>query len=106
MDIPALAPDECVDMRDVRRGVDQIDEALIGLLKQRFAYMDAAARIKKDRNIVRDEARKAQVIINAREAALKAGIPVSPIAQMWECLVEASIEYELKAWDRLNTNPA
>jgi isochorismate pyruvate lyase len=93
-------------MADVRFGVDSIDTALIELLARRFGYMDAAARIKADRDTVRDEARKAQVIANVEAAASEAQIPVQPIKEIWDRLVEASIEYELAAWDRLNTNLA
>ena len=62
--------------------------------------MDAAARIKPERGAVRDEGRKAQVIANACAEARAVGIPESVIADLWERLVEASIAYELVAFDR------
>lgn len=91
---------ECTNMLEVRAGVDHIDRALIALLARRFAYMDAAARIKPARSAVRDEARKAQVIANACTEARAAGVPEALIATLWEQLVEASIAYELDAFDR------
>jgi isochorismate pyruvate lyase len=91
---------DCSNMAEVRAGVDHVDRALIALLAQRFAYMDAAARIKPERGAVRDEGRKAQVIANACAEARAAGIPESVIADLWERLVEASIAYELVAFDR------
>ena len=87
-------------MAEVRAGVDQVDRELIALLTRRFAYMDAAARIKPERGHVRDEARKAQVIANARAAAEAAGLPADAIARLWDALVEASIAYELEAFDQ------
>ena len=87
-------------MAEVRAGVDQVDRELIALLARRFAYMDAAARIKPERGHVRDEGRKAQVIANARAAADAAGLPADAIAALWDALVEASIAYELDAFDR------
>jgi isochorismate pyruvate lyase len=87
-------------MIDVREGVDALDRALVALLVQRFAYMDAAARIKPSRDAVRDEARKAQVIANASAAARAAGLPENLAESLWETLVEASIGYELSVWDR------
>ena len=87
-------------MTDVRAGVDAVDRALITLLARRFGYMDAAARIKPDRGQVRDEARKAAVIANARAEAEAAGLPADAIAQLWDRLVEASIAYEFEAFDR------
>ena len=89
-------------MAEVRAGVDAVDMALIEMLTRRFGYMDAAARIKSDRNLVRDEARKAQVITNVELAALQAGLPVEAITDIWDTLVEASIDYELSGWDQLN----
>ena len=91
-----MNPAECTTMVEVRAGVDAIDRALVDLLAQRFAFMDAAARIKSRRDAVRDEARKAQVIANV--AATK-GLPDGLAAQLWETLVEASIAYELTQWD-------
>lgn len=87
-------------MTEVRAGVDQLDRELIALLARRFAYMDAAARIKPERGAVRDEARKAEVIANACAAARAAGVPEDAVAELWERLVEASIAYELAAFDR------
>src|SRR3546814_1433079 len=57
-------PEQCETMTEVRVGVDQVDRELVALLVRRFGYMDAAARIKTDRGMVRDEARKAEVLDN------------------------------------------
>ena len=95
-----IDPQDCTTMAEVRAGVDAVDAQLVALLARRFGYMDAAARIKPERGHVRDEARKAQVIANARAHARAAGIPEEAIGDLWERLVEASIAYELEAFDR------
>ncbi len=95
-----LAGPDCTNMTEVRAGVDALDRKLVALLARRFAYMDAAARIKPARGHVRDEARKAQVIANARAEAARLGVPEDAVADLWETLVEASIAYELAAFDR------
>jgi isochorismate pyruvate lyase len=95
-----LAGPDCTNMAEVRAGVDSLDRELVALLRRRFDYMDAAARIKPERGHVRDEARKAQVIARARAAAEAQGLPGDEIAALWERLVEASIAYELAAFDR------
>jgi len=97
--MPLTGP-ECSTMAEVREGVDQVDRELVALLRRRFDYMDAAARIKPERGHVRDEGRKAQVIANARAAAAAAGLPAAEIAALWDALVEASIAYELTAFDK------
>ena len=96
-----LVPERCTTMAEVRVGVDATDRELVALLARRFRYMDAAARIKPDRNLVRDETRKREVIANARAEAEAAGLPGAVVADLWDCLVEASIAYELAAFDRL-----
>ena len=95
-----LSGADCTTMAEVRAGVDQVDRELVALLAQRFAYMDAAARIKSARGQIRDEMRKAKVIANARAAAEAAGLPGAAIAALWDGLVEASIAHELDAFDR------
>jgi isochorismate pyruvate lyase len=99
-DAPAAA--SCRTMAEVRAGVDQLDLALVALLAERFGYMDAAARIKPERDQVRDEPRKAEVIANAAAAAAAAGLPEGLAEALWETLVEASIAHELKRWDGLH----
>ena len=94
-----IAADQCQTMADVRAGVDALDRELVMLLSRRFAYMRAAARIKPDRAMVRDEARKAEVIANARAEAERLGVPEALVVELWEQLVEASIAYELEAFD-------
>ena len=94
-------PEACMTMVDVRCGVDAVDRQLVTLLARRFGYMDAAARIKPERALVRDEPRKAEVIANAIAVAGKAGIPSPAIAAIWETLVEASIAYEEAVFDTL-----
>jgi len=99
IDIPF--PEQCQTMAEVRAGVDQTDRELVALLARRFGYMDAAARIKPDRDAVRDDVRKAQVIDNVRRHARAAGIPEAVIAAIWEALVEGSIAYEFDRFDAL-----
>ena len=94
-------PEDCTDMREVRIGVDTTDRELMELLDRRFCYMRAAARIKTDRNVVRDEGRKAEVIENARADAENRALPADELARMWDDLVETSIAYEMEEWDRI-----
>ena len=97
--IPATSPNDCQTMAQVRAGVDALDRELVALLARRFDLMRAAARIKPERAMVRDEARKAAVITAARAEAQRLGAPAERIAALWEALVESSIAYELEQWD-------
>lgn len=88
-------------MSEVRAGVDAADRKLAELLGLRMRYMAAAARIKPERGLVRDEARKAQVLANARLNAAGNGVPPDLAEELWERLVEGSIAYEFGLFDRL-----
>ena len=90
----AKSPEACETMTEVRIGVDQVDRELVALLVRRFGYMDAAARIKSDRDTVRDEARKAEA----------AGLEPARLRAVWNELVEQSIAYEAVRWDRLRAD--
>ncbi|MBL8651956.1 MAG: chorismate mutase [Sphingopyxis sp.] len=97
----AKSPETCETMLDVRAGVDEVDRDLVALLVRRFGYMDAAARIKPDRNTVRDEVRKAQVLDNVAREGEAAGLEPARLRAVWNELVEQSIAYEATQWDRL-----
>jgi isochorismate pyruvate lyase len=90
-------------MIEVRGGVDALDAEMVRLIARRFRYMDAAARIKPDREAVRDEARKAEVLRNVAGHARERGAPESAVAEHYERLFEASIAYEFHRFDELRT---
>ncbi|MXP43721.1 chorismate mutase [Allopontixanthobacter sediminis] len=96
------SPENCETMDDVREGVDHVDRELMALFARRFGYMEAAARIKPEREAVRDEPRKAKVISAAMADAKERGLPETVIGQMWEALVEGSIAYEFARWDDID----
>ena len=94
-------PADCTTMTEVRSGVDDVDRRIVDLLARRFAYMDAAARIKPSREAVRDEWRKADVLAKVGAAAAAAGIDRVLAARLYDDLIESSIAHELKRWDAI-----
>jgi isochorismate pyruvate lyase len=94
-----VKPADCRTMADVRHGVDRLDEEIVARIGERFRYMDAAARIKPDRDAVRDEARKAQVLANVGRHAEAGGVPTAEVLELYERLIEASIAYEFVRFD-------
>jgi isochorismate pyruvate lyase len=99
MSTERTAPNACTTMAEVRHGVDRLDEEIVALVGERFRYMDAAARIKPDREAVRDEGRKAQVLANVARLAAVHDVPGEAAAALYERLVEASIAYEFGRFD-------
>jgi isochorismate pyruvate lyase len=95
------APEACRTMAEVRTGVDRLDEQIVALIGERFRYMEAAARLKPVREAVRDEDRKAEVLANAARLACAHGVPEAAAAELYERLIEASIDYELTRFDAL-----
>ena len=96
-----LDPADCSTMTEVREGVDDVDRKLIALLARRFGYMDAAARIKPDREAVRDEWRKADVKAKVDGEAERVGVDRALCARLYEDLIETSIAHEFERFDTL-----
>jgi isochorismate pyruvate lyase len=94
-------PANCLTMTEVRAGVDDVDRQIVQLLKRRFGYMDAAARIKPDRSAVRDEWRKADVLSKVDASANELGVDPELMARLYEDIIETSIAYEMKEFDQL-----
>ena len=96
-----LDPADCSTMTEVREGVDDVDRKLIALLARRFGYMDAAARIKPDREAVRDEWRKADVKAKVDAEAERVGVDRALCSRLYEDLIETSIAHEFNRFDSL-----
>jgi isochorismate pyruvate lyase len=92
-------PDLCATMLDVRAGVDEVDRLLVALIARRQGYMDAAARIKPSREVVRDEARIRQVLANVRGEAERQGLSWAIAEPVWRELMERCIAHEFEVWD-------
>jgi len=96
-------PENCETMEQVRAGVDAVDRRIVALVARRFAFMDAAARIKHAREAVRDEERKAEVLAKVKASAAERGLDTELIGRIYEDLVESSIAYEFDEFDRLRS---
>ena len=93
-------PADCQTMTEVRAGVDDVDRRIVELIERRFGYMDAAARIKPDRQAVRDEWRKADVLSKVDASADARGVDRALMARIYEDLIETSIAHEFDQYDR------
>lgn len=90
---------DCVTMTEIRAGIDDVDRRLVALLAERLGYINAAARVKTDRDTVRDEWRKADVISKVAAEAGRLGLPEDLVRMLWESLVEYSIAHEFVRFD-------
>ena len=94
-------PADCETMLDVRKGVDALDRALVLMLAERQRYMDAAARIKRERHTVLDTARIEDVVDKVKAAARAAGLSEEIAEPVWRTLIDRCIAYEFGVWDQL-----
>ncbi|WP_409020341.1 chorismate mutase [Brevundimonas vesicularis] len=97
------APEACQTMTDVRQGVDALDRALVTLLAERQRYMDAAARIKPNRDAVFDQARIDDVVAKVLSAAEPAGLSPDIAEPVWRLLIDRCIAHEFGRWDATRT---
>ena len=95
----APGPEACESMAEVRAGVDEVDRMLVALIARRQGYMDAAARIKPNRNVVRDEARIREVLTKVKAEADRRGLSWGIAEPVWRELMERCIAYEFDVWD-------
>ena len=87
-------------MAEVRIGVDALDRALVTLIAERQRYMDAAARIKPDRDAVHDDARIEDVVAKVLVSAEAAGLSPAIAEPVWRTLIDRCIAHEFGVYDR------
>lgn len=95
----------CADMAEVRAEIDALDRRIVALLADRLHYIDEAARLKLRRDLVRDEARIADVLMKVAAEAQRLGADPKVVAAAYRALIEASIAHELDEFDRLTRRP-
>ncbi len=86
-------------MTDVRAGVDALDRELVRLLVIRQGYMNAAARIKPNRDAVYDEARIEDVVSKVLAESDAAGLSADIAEPVWRKLIERCIAHEFDRYD-------
>ena len=97
------APEHCRDMAELRAEIDRLDRELVAMLAQRQRYIERAAEIKQDRNVVRDEARIEDVVAKVLVAARKAGLDPKIAEPVWRTLIERCIAHEFDRFDELKS---
>lgn len=91
---------KCTNMADLRQDIDQLDRTIVNLLAIRQGYMDQAAHIKQDRNLVRDEARVEDVVAKVKQHAESVGAHPELVENLYRTMIEWCITYELGVFDR------
>lgn len=93
-------PAACQTMAEVRQGVDALDRALVALLAERQRYMDAAARIKPNRDAVHDQDRIEDVVAKVLASAEAHHLSPDIAEPVWRLLIDRCIAHEFATYDR------
>ena len=88
-------------MTDVRYEIDRIDRLLVEIIAERQSFMDAAARIKGDRNIVHDRGRIEDVVAKVKAECPKHGLSPAIAEPVWRTMIDRCIAYEFASYDAL-----
>lgn len=98
----AVPASSCRSMSDVRREIDRLDRALVGLLAERQSYIERAAQIKSVRSAVHDQARIDDVVAKVLVAAKETGLSAAIAEPVWRTLIDRCIAHEFAAFDRVS----
>lgn len=95
-----IPPENCINLQEIRAGIDCIDREVIAALGQRFAYVKAAAKFKTSEAGVKASDRFAAMLQQRREWAAAEGLNPDVIERLYHDLVTHFIEEELKQWQQ------
>ena len=92
-------PADCTDMAEVRASIDELDEALVALIAERFGYVDRAWQLKRadGREGAYVPWRIQQVIDRVRGIAANKGLPpemVYMVGAQWRNMIGWFVQYE------------
>ena len=96
---PKIPPADCADMPALRAQIDRLDRLLVGLLAERQGYIERAAQIKQDRNVVHDDARIEEVVAKVLAEAKRTGLSATIAEPVWRTLIARCIAHEFDKFD-------
>ena len=83
------------EMSDVRRVIDELDDELVALLAKRQRQIERAAKVKPSLGIpARVPDRVDEVLARVLAAARREGLSVEVAMNLWNAIIEWSIQYE------------
>jgi isochorismate pyruvate lyase len=93
--VTSIAPDDCVDMKQIRAQVNQLDAQIIALLGERLKYVHAAVRFKPDEESIRRPDHWDHFFAARKTWAQAAGYPTEVIEDMYRRLYDYTIVTQL-----------
>jgi isochorismate pyruvate lyase len=87
-------PKDCRSMDEVRAEIDRIDQSLVDLIGERFAYVDRAWQLKQSPAEARVPWRIQQVIDKVRARAAAKDLPPELAEALWRQMIGWFVQYE------------
>ena len=87
-------PKDCRSMDEVRAEIDRIDQSLVDLIGERFAYVDRAWQLKQSPAEARVPWRIQQVIGKVRARAAAKDLPPELAEALWRQMIGWFVQYE------------
>lgn len=88
-------PEDCVDINDIRKEIDEIDRQIIAAIGNRYNYVKAAAKFKTSDASVKAPDRVKAMIEKRRSWATEEGLSPDIIETLFRELVNYFINEEL-----------
>jgi len=85
---------ECVDMSEVRAGIDHLDRVLIDAMAERFMFVERAWQLKSSPQEATVPWRIQQVIDKVTVRAEEKGFPPELAEALWRQMIGWFIQYE------------
>jgi len=89
-------PYECHNINEVRQEIDEIDQAIIGLIAKRLSFIQEIAKYKSTINEIYAKERYNEVISKRREIAANHNLDPDVIEKMYRTMMDYFIEEQLE----------
>jgi isochorismate pyruvate lyase len=94
-----IPPEQCVNLDEIRAGMDAIDREIVSLIASRVAYVRKAAGFKTSSANVAAPERVAAVLKTRRQWAEAAGLNGGVIESLYRDLVTYCVSEEHRQWE-------
>lgn len=89
-------PHECHSIEEVRQEIDEIDHAIIGLIRKRFSFIQEIIKYKSSIDDVYAKNRYNTVIIKRREIAANHNLDPDVIERIYRIMMDYFIKEQLE----------
>ena len=89
------SPEDCENIKDVRRAIDTLDHEIIHLIGRRARYVEAAARFKTGEQSVRAPERQKTMLETRRRWAEENGLDPDVIEDLYQNLLSYFVGREM-----------